>query len=742
MALTQVTGPYPIFTDLDGTPLDDGYLYIGAVNEDPEQNPIQVFWDANLTIQASQPIRTNNGYAYRNGTPALIYTAGPFSITIRNKREEFVLYSPVGYGFDPAAVSASVTKNDFIGDGVEVDFVLSAAPSTILATNVFINGVYQEKDSYSIFGNVLTFGIAPPLNSSIEVMTNETGVINSGNATAISYTAGFAGATAQTVQTKLEQYVSAKDFGAVGDGVANDTASIQAAIDAAIAQNQALYIPGGVYNITSLSLVLGTVTDNGFKIYGDGGASTYGTRGTILKCIGSSGNAFEISGTSASYFCMNDITFTGNANMDAGVVFNNAWFAKFLDCSFVGFSKATAKALWFYANSPTNASGYSGTTYITRCNFGSNAVGVASSGDTSDTTTLVNFLYYDSCIFLDHTVAAIKIGTIPSPLMQARSHHVSQCDFEGNKQDILMHAAAYSFSVQNSYFENNTETTFSRIEWAYDGVNPGPSAVDISNNFFQQGALTTGNSVITLAGENIIVRNNFLTNGNQTDRYFLTATSATKVEAEPGSAPPGITPLPIRISAGSLINAKTYNSLVNTGFRLEPLVSGAANPAIIYQGSGSPSNSLGAAGDLYVNSASTGANADGREALWQKGTSFWKRISYLQSISAEPYSATINPNLALGAIIEITPNNGSAFAIEAPTNAVSSQVQIYSIVIINTTGGALGALTWRSAIGGYKLAAAWTQPANGFRRIITFYYDAISGYSYEMSRSAGDVPNP
>jgi hypothetical protein len=43
MALTQVTGPYPIFTDLDGTPLDDGYLYIGAINDDPETNPIQVF---------------------------------------------------------------------------------------------------------------------------------------------------------------------------------------------------------------------------------------------------------------------------------------------------------------------------------------------------------------------------------------------------------------------------------------------------------------------------------------------------------------------------------------------------------------------------------------------------------------------------------------------------------------------------------------------------------------------------
>jgi hypothetical protein len=239
MALTQVTGPYPIFTDLDGTPLDDGYLYIGEINEDPEQNPIQVFFDANLTIPATQPIRTSNGYAYRNGTPALLYTAGEFSITIRNKRQEFVLYSPVGYGFDPAAVSASVVKNDFTGDGVEVDFTLSAAPSTILATNVFINGVYQEKDSYTLSGNVITFSIAPPLSSSIEIMTNETGVINAGNATAISYTASLPGATTQTVQTKLEQYVSVKDFGAVGDGIADDTAAIQAAM----ATGKPIYFP-------------------------------------------------------------------------------------------------------------------------------------------------------------------------------------------------------------------------------------------------------------------------------------------------------------------------------------------------------------------------------------------------------------------------------------------------------------------------------------------------------------------
>lgn len=251
MALTQVTGPYPIFTDLDGSPLDDGYLFIGAINDDPETNPIQVFWDSNLTIPATQPIRTNNGYAWRNGTPGLLYTGGEFSITIRNKRNEFVLYSPVGYGFDPAAVSASVVKNDFVGDGVTVNYTLSASPSTQLATNIFINGVYQEKDSYTLAGNVITFSVAPPLSSSIEIMTNETGVINSGNATAISYTLTAPGAVQQTVQTKLDQYVSVKDFGAVGDGVADDTVAIQAALDSGAKQ---VVFPLGAYKTGALTI--------------------------------------------------------------------------------------------------------------------------------------------------------------------------------------------------------------------------------------------------------------------------------------------------------------------------------------------------------------------------------------------------------------------------------------------------------------------------------------------------------
>jgi hypothetical protein len=51
------------------------------------------------------------------------------------------------------------------------------------------------------------------------------------------------GATARTIQAKLRDTVSVKDFGAVGNGVANDTAAVQAAINT----GSDIYFPAGNY---------------------------------------------------------------------------------------------------------------------------------------------------------------------------------------------------------------------------------------------------------------------------------------------------------------------------------------------------------------------------------------------------------------------------------------------------------------------------------------------------------------
>jgi hypothetical protein len=59
----------------------------------------------------------------------------------------------------------------------------------------------------------------------------------------VGHIASGTGATARTLQAKLRDFVSVKDFGAVGNGVANDTTAVQAAIDT----GSDIYFPAGNY---------------------------------------------------------------------------------------------------------------------------------------------------------------------------------------------------------------------------------------------------------------------------------------------------------------------------------------------------------------------------------------------------------------------------------------------------------------------------------------------------------------
>ena len=46
---TQVIYQKNFIADLNGKPLENGSLYIGVANQDPETNPLTVYWDPALT---------------------------------------------------------------------------------------------------------------------------------------------------------------------------------------------------------------------------------------------------------------------------------------------------------------------------------------------------------------------------------------------------------------------------------------------------------------------------------------------------------------------------------------------------------------------------------------------------------------------------------------------------------------------------------------------------------------------
>jgi hypothetical protein len=233
MAALSIQVPYPVFYDRDGQPLNNGNIYIGVANLDPETNQIQVYYDAELTITASQPLVTNGGYVYRNGTPTQLYVNGTdFSITVNDSKGLLVYSFPEATGIGVAAAS------------IEYD---------------------------------------PPFTGAL--------------------TAGY------TVQDKLSQTVSVKDFGAVGDGVTNDTVDIQAAASYCVANARSLYFPAGTYIITPDQINIQDI-----EVFGDGANSilkSTGAPGPILKAEGDPTNVYAGFGNDTY---VHDLQFDGTTN--------------------------------------------------------------------------------------------------------------------------------------------------------------------------------------------------------------------------------------------------------------------------------------------------------------------------------------------------------------------------------------------------------------------------------------------
>lgn len=273
------------------------------------------FNDRYLGAKSTAPTVDNDGNPLQVGT---LY----YDTTLDQMR----VYTTTGWGSASSSVNGTSARFRYIATAGQTTFTGVDSSGNTLAydagfVDIYLNGLRLDRTDYTATSgtsivlasgasvgdelNIIAFGTFELLNLNAghvaatdgaggSLFTTVAGFITRLMSSAGSALVGFiqsgAGAVFRWVQDKLRERVSVKDFGAVGDGVADDTAKIQAAIDAVKISGGEIYFPAGTYKITS-SLVVDTASyTKGLILRGTG-------RNTIINQTGAGQDAIKFSTT-------------------------------------------------------------------------------------------------------------------------------------------------------------------------------------------------------------------------------------------------------------------------------------------------------------------------------------------------------------------------------------------------------------------------------------------------------------
>ena len=263
----------------------------GAITLPPASSAVN---DQEITVVFTSSVSTfviTSAGATVLGAPTQIN--GYDSFKVRYNASQLTWYNIGTTGSGSGSGVSQIVREDFTGDGTTTTFALLNIPSALgNELQIFIDGVYQERAGYTVSGVNIIFSEAPPVLSNIEVLGWAVSIGAETSSNLVSYTPAGTGAVLTTVQAKLRESVSVKDFGAVGDGVTDDTAAIQAAIDAASADNgRTVVFDAKVYRIASTI----NITNNGTILNGRGCEWDFYGTGVALDFVPIGGVTYPVS---------------------------------------------------------------------------------------------------------------------------------------------------------------------------------------------------------------------------------------------------------------------------------------------------------------------------------------------------------------------------------------------------------------------------------------------------------------
>lgn len=259
-----VVPPYFPARDRDFNLLSGALLYVYQNETTTKTN---IYTDEALTVLSSNPVVANSSGQF----PAIYAEAGTeaspvlYSVSITTSTGaspgnpfNFDNYRPsVDWETaalalaDAAAAAAEASADDAAAsaDEAEAAAVLTAADlaaiEAIAAGSPSAPSIINKADRD---GSNLT-GTQPAEFLAVLDGVSLTALAASSGSDLVGFQPSGTGAVSRTAQEKLRDFVNVKDFGAVGDGVADDTQAFRDAIS--FAHGRAVYVPGGDYLITS-----------------------------------------------------------------------------------------------------------------------------------------------------------------------------------------------------------------------------------------------------------------------------------------------------------------------------------------------------------------------------------------------------------------------------------------------------------------------------------------------------------